>query len=399
MTSAEPISWTIPEVWASRVRGGIPSIPLEELSVEPMLPDGEMVHLRAGNYDPLAWGIVDVESQVVWSLPAGADEAFDPAFLRQRVKQAFEHRQRLGLVGDESGYRLIHGEGDGLPGFQVDVYARHVVIYSLSAALDRYSPMLAEGVAAEIKPVSVISKIRPAGEIPTGKIPYRLEFGTEPPAAIPVREEDLVYEVHLTGGINTGLFLDMREVRRAIRPWLRGQAVLNLFSYTGSFSLLSVREGAKSITSIDFAQGVLEWTKTNLALNEIPLSKKIRFERDDVFEYLKVARRHDQMFDVIILDPPAKTTVPNKRWYLKSDYGRLIAHALKILSPGGMLVVAASCAASRPEKFESQIREAAKETQRRLRLVDQLGLPADFPTQMIHPASRYLKCMFLLADG
>ncbi len=206
------------------------------------------------------------------------------------------------------------------------------------------------------------------------------------------------YEVHLTGGINTGLFLDMREVRRSLRPWLRGQSVLNLFSYTGSFSMLSVREGAKSITSVDFAQGVLDWTKTNLSLNEIPLSKTIRFERDDVFEYLKTARRHDQMFDVIILDPPAKTTVPNKRWYIKSDYGRLIAHALKVLSPGGLLVVAASCIASRPEKIESQIREAARETQRRLRLVGAPGLPADFPTQMIQPSARHLKCFFLMAD-
>jgi 23S rRNA (cytosine1962-C5)-methyltransferase len=398
MTTAEPISLNLPELWASRVRGGIPAIELDQLTDLPSFSPGDLFQLRAENFEPLGWGIADPDSNVIWSYASGPEEAFDPTFFQQRVQRAHRMRKRLGLTGDEAGYRLIHGEGDGLPGFQVDVYAQHVVVYSLSAALDRHVPSLAEQVGKELRAVSVISKVRPAGEVPTGKVPYRLEVGIEPPPAIVVREEDLQYEVHLTGGINTGLFLDMREVRRSLRPWLRGQSVLNLFSYTGSFSMLSVREGAKSIKSVDFAQGVLDWTKTNLSLNEIPLSKTIRFERDDVFEYLKVARRHDQMFDVIILDPPAKTTVPNKRWYIKSDYGRLIAHALKILSPGGLLVVAASCIASRPEKIESQIREAARETQRRLRLVNAPGLPADFPTQMIQPSARHLKCFFLLAD-
>jgi 23S rRNA (cytosine1962-C5)-methyltransferase len=404
MTTTEPTSLTLNELWASRVRGGIPSIGLAELASLPIPIDiatmtpGEVVSLRAENFDAVGFGIVDPESEVIWCYPADPDESFDERFFRKRVRQALALRKRLGLVGDESGYRLIHGEGDHLAGYQVDVYAQHVVIYSLSAALDSHVPGWAEVIGSELQPLSIISKVRPAGEVPTGKVPFRLEYGVEPPATLSVREDDLLYEVHLTGGINTGLFLDMRQVRRSLRPWLRGKSVLNLFSYTGSFSMLAVREGAKSITSVDFAQGVLEWTKANLALNEIPLSKNIRFDRDDVLEYVKVARRHDKTFDVVILDPPAKTTVPNKRWFMKSDYGRLIAHALKILSPGGLLVVAASSAVAKPEKLESQIREAGKETLRRLRLVDSPGLPSDFPTQMIHPAARHLKCLFLLAD-
>jgi 23S rRNA (cytosine1962-C5)-methyltransferase len=399
MTVTEPTSLMLPEIWVSRARGGVPSIDLAELTDVPSVAEGEPIRLRGTNYDPVGWGVIDGATGVVWSYPSQPDELFDEAFFRGRIARALAWRERLGLNVAEGGYRLINGEGDGLPGFQVDVYARHVVIYSLSAVLDVHVPMLARVIAGTLEPISIISKVRPTGDVPTGKLAYRLEHGAEPPQALSVRENDLVYEVHLTGGINTGLFLDMRLVRETIRPWLRGKAVLNLFSYTGSFSMLAVREGAKSITSVDFAQGVLDWTKSNLALNEIPLSKHIRFERDDVLEYVKVARRHEKSFDVIILDPPARTTVPNKRWFMKSDYGRLIGHALKILSPGGLLVVAASSVASKPEKLESQIREAAKETGRRLQLVATPGLPADFPTQMIHPSARHLKCLFLLADG
>ena len=191
----------------------------------------------------------------------------------------------------------------------------------------------------------------------------------------------------------------MREVRRALRPWFHGRSVLNTFCYTGSFSVVAALENAKSVVSVDFSAGVLDWAKTNFQLNELNVNdKRFKFVRDDVFEFLRVSRRHDKMFDVVILDPPATTTVPGRRWYLKSDYGRLMGHALKVVSPGGLIVVAATCTASRPEKLETQIREAARESGRRLRLADSLGLPSDFPTQMIYPQARHLKCYLLLAD-
>ena len=400
MVTAEPISLTLSDPWPSRVRGGIPFLELAELAtpVEGAEP-GDVITLRAANFEPLGLAIYDPESGRLWSLPSSPDEVFDEKFLHRRVHQAVELRGRLGFPTEDSAYRLINGEGDGLPGFLVDVYSRHVVVYSLSPALDRHAPLLAKVIAEELHPHSVISKIRPTGELVTGKLPFRVEFGTEPPTDIVVREGGVAYEVHLTGGLNTGLFVDMREVRRALRPWFHGKSVLNTFCYTGSFSVVAAKENAKSVVSVDFSAGVLDWAKTNFQLNELNVNdKKFKFVRDDVFEFLRVSRRHDKMFDVVILDPPATTTVPGRRWYLKSDYGRLIGHALKVVSPGGLIVVAATCTASRPDKLETQIREAARESGRRLRMADSLGLPSDFPTQMIYPQARHLKCYLLLAD-
>ncbi len=181
MTTAEPTSLNLPELWASRVRGGIPAIELDQLTDLPAFASGDLLQLRAENFEPLGWGIADPETNVIWSFTSGPEEAFDPKFFHRRVQHAHRLRKRLGLTGDDAGYRLIHGEGDGLPGFQVDVYSQHVVVYSLSTALDRFAPLLAEQVGKELHAVSVISKVRPAGEVPTGKVPYRLEVGIEPP--------------------------------------------------------------------------------------------------------------------------------------------------------------------------------------------------------------------------
>lgn len=400
MLTAEPISLALPDPWPSRVRGGIPFVDLSELpvAVEGAEP-ADVLALRASNYDPVGLGVFDPESGKIWSMPAAPEETLDEKFWHRRVHHALELRGRMGLTGDETAYRLINGEGDGLPGFLVDVYSRHVVVYSLSSALDRHAPALSKVIAAELHPHSVISKIRPAGEQVTGKIPFRVEHGEEPPANVVVRESEVAYEVHLTGGLNTGLFADMRNVRQSLRPWFRGKHVLNTFCYTGSFSVVAALEEAKSVTSVDFSAGVLDWAKKNFELNQLKSNdKRFKFVRDDVFEFIRVTKRHEKSFDVVILDPPAMTTVPGKRWFLKSDYGRLIAHALKIVSPGGLIVVATTCTASRPEKLETQIREAARETGRRLRLAESIGLPADFPTQMIYPQARHLKCFLLIAD-
>lgn len=400
MPTSELASLTLPEPWPSRVRGGAPQIDLVELPGIPEgLGPGESLTLRADNFEPVGIGLFDPDAQVLRTMPAGADECFDERFLHRRIHQALELRGRLGLIGAETAFRLLNGEGDGLSGFLCDVYARHAVLYLLSESLRPHAAMIAKVIESELHPKSILSKVRPVSEVPTGKIPFHVEFGAEPPAALGVREDDVAYEVHLTGGINTGLFVDMREVRRALRLWFSGKRVLNTFSYTGSFSVLAALEGARSVTSVEFASGTLEWTKTNFRLNGLdPDQERYRFVRDDVFEFLKKSRRHEKDFDVVILDPPAKTTVPGKRWFLKSDYDRLIGHALKVAAPGALLVVASSCQMVSPDKLDSQIRAAARDSGRRLRLVESIGLPPDFPTQMIHPQSRYLKCLLLLVD-
>lgn len=400
MPTTEPFSLTLKDPWPSRVRGGAPVIELGEVDTLPEgLSPGECLVLRAPNFEPVGLGLYDPDQGVVRSMPASPDETFDERFLHRRIHQALELRGRLGLVGEESAYRLLNGEGDGLSGFLVDVFARHVVIYLLSDALKTHAPLLAKVIESELHPHSIISKVRPGGEATPGKAPFQVEYGAAPPDALVVREDDVAFEVHLTGGLNTGLFLDAREVRRALRQWVAGKRVLNTFSYTGGFSVVAALEGARGVTSVEFASGALEWSRTNFRLNGLaPEKEGYRFVRDDVFEFLKNARRHEKEWDVVILDPPVKTVVPGRRWFLKSDYDRLIGRALSVCAPGALLVVSSSCQSITPDKLDAQIRSAARDAGRRLRLVETIGLPPDFPTQMIHPQARYLKSCFLLVD-
>lgn len=388
------------EEWIARIASGVPAAPLAEWTdLIGDEPAGAAVALVDGGRATIGYGLVDRENGVVRLLPCEPGEEWDAGFFRRRVGAAWDARQRLGLVNPKSAYRLLNGEGDGLPGFQADVFAGHVIVHSLAEALTRYLGPIASALEGKPRLASVTGKTRPAGETPKGQVPTIPLSPEVPPRRVVVEEHGLAYEVHPLGGINSGLFCDMREARRTLAGWARGRHVLNTFSYTGSFSVLAAAAGARTVTSVDFASGVLEWSKTNFRLNNIdPEDRRFRFARADVFDFLKEARRKRRSYDLVILDPPAATGVPGRRWFLKSDYERLIAHALGVIEPGGILLVAASSLASRPERLETQIRAAARERRRRLVMLESFGLPADFPTQLAHPASRYLKGFWLRVD-
>jgi 23S rRNA (cytosine1962-C5)-methyltransferase len=391
------------EAAAGRVRGGTPFLEAD-VAGKPLDASiaGQAFRLIDVADNSVGYAIADPENKcyrVLPLLPDEQDRPLDFGFFRKRIRRAQAWRKRLDLVSDESAYRLINAEGDDLSGFIVDVYARHAVIYTFSTAFDGWAELLAKALLAEKVCDTVVGKVRPSGETPVGRLEYRTLSEEQPPRAVLIAEDDAKYEVHLLGGLNTGLFCDMRDVRRAIRPLSPNQRVLNLFAYTGSFSVVAALTGAKSVTTVEFAGGVVEWAKTNFTHNEIPTDgRQYKFVKADVFEFLKQARRKDEAWDLIILDPPISTNAPGRKWFLKSEYDRLIAHALRVLAPGGIIVVAANTVQSRPEGLEKHIRDAAKATGRRLRFLDSFGLPADFPTQMIQPLSRYLKVFFLWAE-
>lgn len=391
------------EASAGRVRGGTPFLEPDdaEKPLDPAIA-GQAFRLIDAADNSVGYAIADSENKcyrVLPLLPDEQDRPLDFGFFRKRIRRAFAWRKRLDLVSDESAFRLINGEGDDLSGFIVDIYARHAVVYTFSSAFDGWAELLAKALLAEKVCDTVVGKVRPSGDTPVGRVEFRVLSEEQPPRTVVVSEDDAKYEVHLLGGINTGLFCDMRDVRRAVRPLSANQRVLNLFAYTGSFSVVAALSGAKSVTTVEFAGGVVEWAKTNFALNELPTDgRQFKFVKADVFEFLKQARRRGEAWDLIILDPPISTNAPGRKWFLKSDYDRLIAHALRVLAPGGIAVVAANTVQSRPEGVEKHIREAAKATGRRLRFLDSFGLPADFPTQMIQPLSRYLKVFFLWAE-
>lgn len=398
--SVPPARITLPDPWPARIAGGIPKIDAAELAIDwSQYADASSLVLAPADGPMLAYGIIDAANQCVRNWPAAPDEPLDESFFHRRLGRALRLRRDAGLVEPNSACRLVHDAGDGLSGFLVDKYGKFAVIYSFTPAFLPYARSLATALLSELRLEGVLFKVRPLGEPPRGRIPFEVLAGQEPPGRIEIAEHGARYEVHLAGGLNTGFFADMREARWAVASWSKGRHVLNTFAYTGSFSVVAALSGARSVTTVDFAGGALQWAMANFRLNGLATdSPKTRFVRADVLDYLRAERRKDKRWDLIVLDPPAATGVPGRRWYLRSDYDRLIARALKVLAPDGLLLVSASSQGSRPEGIEAQIRGGAREAGRRLRLLDSWGPPVDFPAPIIAPQMRHLKCFLLQAE-
>ena len=239
-----------------------PQLALSDVQSRDLEP-GRPVRLLDARGETRATGVADPENELVRVWSHGDDSrAPDAAFLRGKLAVALAHRRTLGLCDGESSYRLVNGEGDGLSGLTVDVYGPFAVVNALSRGLLGHGRLLAQ-CALEMFPAAglplrgAVLKARLKG---TGNSPERAKddvVGETPPDKLIVHESGVPYEVHLRGGINVGLFTDMREHRAGLGRFVRGKRVLNTFAYTGALSVAAARAGAAQITSVDLAPGPL----------------------------------------------------------------------------------------------------------------------------------------------
>ena len=264
---------TVTALGEQRLGARPPQLALSDLESVRDLEPGRPVRLLDGRGKTLATGAADPENELVrlWSHGEEA-RAPDAVFLKQRLTAAFDARRTLGLADGKSAYRLFNAEGDGLSGLTADVYGPFAVITALSRGLLGYGRLLAQ-CALELLPSAglplrgAVLKTRLKG---SGNAPERAKddiVGEPPPEKLIVHESAVPYEVHLRGGINVGLFTDMREHRAGLARFVRGKRVLNTFAYTGALSVAAVRAGAAAVTSVDLAAGPLAWARANFALS------------------------------------------------------------------------------------------------------------------------------------
>src|SRR3954466_6438049 len=273
------------------------------------LEPGRPVRLLDRTGATRAIGVADPENEVVRVWSHGDDaRAPDAPFVRGKLTAALDLRRTLGLADGESAYRLFNAEGDGMSGLAVDVYGPFAVVAALSRGLLGHARLLAQSAlallpAAGLPLAGAVLKTRLKG---SGNTPERAKddvVGETPPDKLIVRESGVPYEVHLRGGINVGLFTDMREHRSGLAPFVRGRRVLNTFAYTGALSLAAARGGAATVTSVDLAGGPLAWARENFRLSGLdPEAPQFRWETSDVFRFLEAERERAATYDVIILD-------------------------------------------------------------------------------------------------
>jgi 23S rRNA (cytosine1962-C5)-methyltransferase len=380
---------------AERLAARPPQLLLTDLEDAAGLEPGRPLRIVDAHGQTLAVGAADPENEVVrlWAHGDGA-RALDAAFFRAKLGPALALRRTLGLADGESAYRLVNGEGDGLSGLAADVYGAYAVVTALSRGLVGHARLLAQA-AMQLLPEGglplrgAVLKTRLKG---SGNTPERAKddvVGEAPPEKLVVRELGVPYEVHLRGGINVGLFTDMREHRAGLARFVRGKRVLNTFAYTGALSVAAARAGATLVTSVDLAAGPLAWARANFALSGLDAAVH-RWEVSDVFKFLEAERGRGAEHDVVILDPPTVSGARASLWAQKRDYPELIAAACAVLpEAGGHLWIS-----SNTHKGPSVLKhvEAGMALAKRAAQVLELGgLPPDYPTPLDWPAARYLE--------
>ena len=260
--------------------------------------------------------------------------SLDTSFFAARVEAALERRRALGLAARGQAFRLLNGAGDGLPGLAADVYGGWAVLHAYGRALVPAARELAAVLIGGADLQGVVLKLRGRGAAARGEIAQEVH-GAPPPEQLVVSEGTLRFEVHLLGGLNVGLFTDMREQRRALARHAPGRTVLNGFSYTGALSVAAASAGAAAVTSVDLSGGVQRWARDNFRLNGLnPRDPRYRFEVKDVGRFLAAASASGRRFDLVLLDPPAFSAARGAGFAIDRDYPPLIAAACAIVPPG-----------------------------------------------------------------
>ena len=375
---------------ASFVENGGRDVPLPLAGASGPFEAGQPLRLVRPSGQGLGRALADPENESL-RVMARADEAFEtigPAFFAERLSRALALRRALGLAGERSAYRLVHGAGDGLPGFALDVLAPWAVLYVYSRAFLPHGQLLARAALDGAGLRGVVVKVRSRGAASQQRVKQEA-VGGDPPATLVVEECSVPFEVHLDRGLNTGLFTDMREHRHGLARFVGGRSVLNTFAYTGTLSVVAARSGASAVTTVDLSAGVLGWARDNFRLSGLdPDAPAFRFEASDVGRFLDDAARAGRRFDVILLDPPAFSAARGATFAIDRDYPDLVALACRLLPEGGLLWLACNArGASLTGLAEAGFRPARREAS----LLETGGLPPDHPTLLAQPEDRYLQ--------
>jgi 23S rRNA (cytosine1962-C5)-methyltransferase len=360
---------------------------------------GDCVRLVDEGGDELGLAVADPDNARlrVLATPGDGFPAIGGALLGWRVERALAWRTRLGLPGPDHAYRLIHGAGDGLPGFACDVLGAAAVVHVYGAGLRPLGRQLAEAITGFARLRGAVVKLRARGAADSVEQDVVGDVPDERPV---VTEHGVPFEVHPLAGLNSGLFTDMREHRRGLGRFVAGARVLNLFSYTGALSVTCARAGAASVTSVDTSAGVQAWAGGNFARSGLVDARRWRFETGDAVRFLARAARDKERYDVVLIDPPTFSTARGAPWTLDRDYPDLIAKAAAVVPPGGLLWLAANThgLGHEPGSLARLAHKGLRAAGRSAAVVEQGGLPPEYPTLAAQPHDRYLQvCVLRLA--
>ena len=385
--------------------GAIARVVLDAAHKAAVPEEGELVCVRSAANEVLGVGHWQVGSIAVRILEFSVED-LPKDFWKARIRAAYQVRESIGLVNPTNDtYRLVHGEGDWLPGLIVDVYADTAVVQAHSVGMHVSRKEIAEAIVAEVPQVENVYyksddtlpfKAPIEGE-KTGwlikneklKITNYDEFWS--------RENGLEFRIDWLRGQKTGFFVDQRENRALVERYAKDKDVLNMFCYTGGFSLYALRGGAKSVDSVDVSQKAIDLVNVNVAKN-FPEATNHTAVAADAFEYLSQQKAEGKTYDLIILDPPAFAKHRDAVKNALRGYQRINAKAIEMIRKGGILFTFSCSQAVDKEAFRLAVFSAAAQVGRKVRILHQLHQPQDHPINIYHPEGEYLKGLILFIE-
>lgn len=319
------------------------------------------------------------------------NEPINQEFFEKRLAQAKGKRQAYYFDEQTTAFRVVNGEGDELGGLIIDIYGDFAVFswYNETFYAQREVIVLAfQKIFPEIQ--GAYEKIRFDSDL----LESQKMYGADAQEPLLIKENGITYATYLNEGLMTGIFLDQREVRGYLAEgFASGKSVLNMFSYTGAFSVASAMGGSLSTTSVDLAKRSLVKTKEQFEVNGLDLEAQ-KIHVMDTFEYFKYAKKKDLSFDLIILDPPSFARNKKKVFSVSKNYGELIEDSVDILNDQGTIVASTNAANLSAKKFQQSIEEALDKKNVRYQKVREAQLPADFAVYEGFPEGNYLKVFF-----
>ena len=360
------------------------------------LEEGDIVEVLASDGRFLAIGHWQIGSIAVRVLTF-KKQRIDQAFWQKRLAAALDVRKTIGVAGREDNdiYRLVHGEGDNLPGLVIDIYGATAVMQAHSVGMhvcrNELAQALREVMGERLKAIYYKSETT---------LPFKAQLGQEngflwgESNDDVARENGLAFHIDWLKGQKTGFFVDQRDNRSLVEHYSRGRKVLNMFCYTGGFSVYAMRGGAELVHSVDSSAKAVELVDANMELN-FPGDNRHEAFAEDAFKFLEEMQ---EKYNLIILDPPAFAKHKDALHNALRGYTKLNAKAFEKIQPGGILFTFSCSQAVNKDQFRTAVFTAAAMAKRKVRILHQLHQPADHPINIYHPEGEYLKGLVLYVE-
>jgi len=358
--------------------------------------EGDIVELRSSEGDFLAVGYYQIGSIAVRTLSFEEIE-IDQNFWNTQIQSAYNLRITTGLANDPNNnvFRLVHGEGDGLPGLIIDFYAGTAVVQFHTVAMYLVRDNIVEALKTVLgdKLIAIYNKSEKT-------LPFKADVNSEDGYLygethdFKALENGLTFNVDWLEGQKTGFFVDQRENRSLLEKYSKGKNVLNMFCYTGGFSFYAMRGGANLVHSVDASARAIEVTNQNVELN-FPNDKRHEAYVEDAFKFLEGA---ENKYDVIVLDPPAFAKHKKVLKNAIKGYKKLNKRGFEVVKPGGIIFTFSCSQVISKETFRQTVFTAAANVGRKVRVLHQLEQPTDHPVSIYHPEGEYLKGLVLYVE-